>query len=187
MSLGQRHSFLTHSVVGNMYSVHTTGDNTHSTFSIRPKHKSIVFRVRACHSATVRLGIGSDWKYELQLGIRNNQQSAICELKTGDVAGNVTIASETPLVLDCTAYRTFWASWYGGVIHVGRGDTPETHRFMHLLGVQQAGFDTVALATSQGSDGDWEVDELQGTHISPCDSKSQSLRRTSMMYSNLIF
>ena len=162
-----------------MYSVHTAGDNTHNTFSIRPKHKFIVFRVRACHSATVRLGIGSDWKYELQLGIRNNQQSAICELKTGDVAGNVTVASETPLVLDCTAYRTFWASWYGGVIHVGRGDTPETHRFLHLLGVQQAGFDSVALATSQGIDGDWEVDELQGTHISPSDSKSPSLRDVS--------
>ena len=148
-----------------MYSVHTPGDGQHETFAIHPKRKSIVFRVRACHSAALRLGTGSRWKYELQLGILDNQQSAIRELISGDVAGNVTVVSETPLILDCTAYRTFWASWRGGIIHVGRGDTPDTHRFMHLLGVPpQEEFDAVSLATFQETDGEWEVDELEGTN-----------------------
>ena len=66
-------------------------------------------------------------------------------------------STETPGVLSCNEYRTFWISWLNSYLRVGKG-----HKYNHheILKLEEAIPHTVGAIsiTTDGTEGDWHFE-----------------------------
>ncbi|ELT90394.1 hypothetical protein CAPTEDRAFT_202271 [Capitella teleta] len=118
-------------------------------------HSAIVIQVRACHDVNILLSdkfaaIGNG--YEVALGIRDNQLSAIRDEQYGP---NVA-ADETEGILDCEDFRAFWLQWSMGRIQVGRGTKIGQRKILEHAKVNPPRrIKSISLSTGGGATGRW--------------------------------
>ena len=126
---------------------------------------SMVFKVKACQDATIKLskrfGLVDGSTYEVRIGAENNQKTIIIP----DPESSHQESADTPNVLDCNQYKPFWLAWKYGTLYVGQGsfvwedellryDVPTPHD------VQGAMMETLS-----GTEGVFSVSRLDGKHL----------------------
>ena len=82
----------------------------------------VFFAVKACKNVFLALeerpNINNVNTYEIAIGIDDNSRTAI-RVK---VKGPNKKGARTPSVLNCGSSVTFWVSWTGGNVRIGKGD-----------------------------------------------------------------
>ena len=89
-----------------MIQLFTPSNAQYDKYSITTQNKiGMSFRVKGCQEATIALRNGNVLKYEIKIGINNNQRSSV-RILTGRPK-----TENTPNILDCNTGRYFWATW----------------------------------------------------------------------------
>ena len=150
-------------LTGNYGYIFTPNDyNFFHGFVSTTGQSSIVFEVKACNDGHLEL-CRAPWVefidcYEVVLGGANNQKSFIRDRRLGP---NRAVAN-TPNILDCKRYKTFWVSWIADQIAVGKGGAIGVNRFMSWEDSRAHPVNVVSFATGWGSSGRWRMRFLKG-------------------------
>ena len=134
-------------------------------------HFHFVFTVKQCNEAYIVLseipGITLYNAYEIQLGINDNTESRIRHER----GGIELVKEQTPQILNCNEYRTFWTSWPGGgtdQLEVGHGESPGTDIFMRTSIDGTFMLNSVSISSGNKETGQWEFRNLGGMVIFVC-------------------
>ena len=114
-----------------MHIITPTGINFNKGWVELKGRRGVVFKVKGCSDAFINLqgipGVSKSDSYEVLLGSAGNRKSAI---RPVDIGSKPKVVADTPGILNCTAFRTFWIRWDGGKIQVGRGSIYGINRFL---------------------------------------------------------
>ncbi len=141
------------------YQFRTSNDGSYAGHALYLDNHVLHFRVRACRDASIRL-VTTDFSdfgrntYTVVLGGFENARSTI--KRDGFTSALVDV--ETPNILDCAAFRSFWISWINGLLEVGAGPQYSEYNFMAWQMSSTADIHVVSMAT-QGQHGEWEVEQ----------------------------
>ena len=125
----------------------------------------LMFSVQACHSAMISLSSvpGSEIshpEYRITIGGENNMQSSIIRTDMG-LEGRF----DTPNILDCDAFKTFWLFWRDGKVQVGEGSTLGDNRIGELNDDAMLNVNGISIATD-ATTGYWQIPINAGLYIS---------------------
>lgn len=129
---------------------------------------SVVFQVMACRDAHVALtqqfnNLQSP-TYEIILGGNGNRNSFIRDGNTFEEFYRI----DSPDVLNCNAYRTFWVKWnVDSKITVGRGAIVGVNQFMEWLDPQRRPFSGLTISTYYDQPGLWDFSFVDGRLPTP--------------------
>ena len=125
----------------------------------------MVLRIQACHDAHIALmeRPGNDTldTYEIVIGGWENTKSAIRDQKMGPLK----IQVDSPKVLDCDEFRTFWLGWEMGMIRVGKGTFFGKDEIMSWQDPMPYDVNAVSLASGFEASATWRVDLEKGKFI----------------------
>ena len=128
---------------------------------------SVVFQVMACRDAHVALtqqfnNLQSP-TYEIIIGGNNNRNSFI---RNGIGTAEELYRVDTPDVLDCNSYRTFWVRWNtDNKLGVGRGAIVGRNQFMDWVDPQKRTFSGLTISTYYDQPGLWDFSFVHGKGI----------------------
>ncbi len=105
----------------------------------------------------------TDHWYDVVIGGYNNQQSEIRRWPSPGIAE----WTKTPNILNCDQYRHFWVDWDkdSGKIRLGSGLIPGSLQLISWTDPDFLVPETIAISTWQNNEGDWEIEQRQGTGI----------------------
>ena len=136
--------------------------NYETPWMSRNQTDSIVFRVKACEEATIALSptlYDTDQAFEVVIGASKN---TLCLLR--ERVGGATIRLEnTPGVLSCTMFRSFWIRWSPREIEFGEGYKVGIRRLMQLLPTRTPMVSYIGFATATVQ-GRWEISSIIGIY-----------------------
>ena len=75
--------------------------------------------------------------------------------------GKSYVTQDTPRILDCYEYRSFWIRWVQGV-EVGYGWTVGNRPFMAVYQTVSKLVEAIGLSTGDATKGSWRFDEFGG-------------------------
>ena len=126
----------------------------------------IVFRVKACNDAHIGLaaivGNSENRLYEVVIGGQGNTQSYI--RRTAQSTDDEALA-ETPDILSCNEFRSFWIQWENNHVEVGEGSVINQRRFINWADTTDPhGISALTLSTGWESTGDWQFSYISGRY-----------------------
>lgn len=145
-------------------------DHTYNQLSKSIASQSwVVFQVMACRDAHVALtqqfnNLRSP-TYEIIIGGNGNRNSFIRDGSTFQEFYRV----DTPDILDCNGYRTFWVKWHeANNLQVGRGAIVGKQKFMQWLDPQSRSFGGMTISTYYDQPGLWDFSFVDGMKNTFC-------------------
>ena len=134
------------------YSIHTEALYTYDRVLLTTHKNALGFSVRACMDAHLALlatpSMPTDHALELVIGAYGNKKSFF------RANGTVLQVVDTPNALDCECHRHYWVALQRGMMKFGIGD-PYDKVLMEQS--WNGGFYSVALSTTVGVVGNWEI------------------------------
>lgn len=126
--------------------------------------ESFEFKLQTCSSATIVLAVtplnqNTDG-YRISLG----SESTLTRLHHPDR----TASANTDKLLDCYILRSYWVTWFGGVVAIGYGKSG-TNKLIELRDSDVLTIAALSLFTpmSQGG-GEWQISRSKGTYCAYC-------------------
>ena len=128
---------------------------------------AFVVRVQACRDAHIALSElfnnVQSRTYEIIIGGNANMNSFIRDAETF----HEKIRVDTPNILDCNNYRTFWVKWESDyTVTVGQGAVINRNTFLDWNDAEQRVFRGITISTYYGAEGLWEFSFLEGNFFS---------------------
>jgi hypothetical protein len=120
--------------------------------------KSFIFQLQTCLQAEIVLAVtpfsATTDGYSVKLG----DVSWITRLFNSEVA-----SIDTPGLLDCYALRTFWITWYDGIVRLGHGKM-NSNKLLEFPDTSHLAIAALSLQTSGSpGGGQWQVTKSSGT------------------------
>ena len=124
-----------------------------------------VFKVKACQDAHIKLckrarQIKSD-TYEVRIGTESNQKTVIIP----DPNDSHQVSADTPNVLDCNQYTSFWISWKYDTLYVGRGAYAWEDELLRYQDSTPHTINAALMEFSSGQEGVFSVNKLDGKNL----------------------
>ena len=138
----------------------------HDVWLTSVSRKFVVFLVRACRDAHIRLsrfyGSRGGDVFEVRIGAINNTRTEV----QGPFLDGPIRSVATPDVLSCNEARPFWISWSDTHVRVGSGGQVGGNELVEQ-DFQNFSIHSLTFSTSIEVNGTWEFPEYNGTHVLP--------------------
>lgn len=128
----------------------------------------VAFSIRASADAHIALssvyGDTREGTYEVTIGAERNSRSTI---RDGGL-GTIMEWTVTRNILDPTEFHSFWISWDGGVVALGRGSKKGEKCLVswNVPSQKQHSVNCISVSTDEGSSGEWQFIEYIGENHS---------------------
>jgi len=123
---------------------------------------SIVVRIQSCRDGHIAFSeVFNNVQtrtYEVIIGGNGNQNSFIRDRDSYNEVQRV----DTPGIMDCNNYKTFWVSWENYRIVVGQGALIGQSSFLDWVDPEQRVFLGLTISTWDGSQGWWDFSYFEG-------------------------